>query len=410
MTNQKSYYGLPEKVKFCKRCVISNQRPSSTVEFKHDLKEKKHVIYFDENDICEACRYNDYKEKTIDWGKREKLLSKLCDKYRKNDGSYDVLIPGSGGKDSGFQSHILKYKYGMNPLTVTWTPHLYTDIGRSNFENWINIGGFDNILYSPNGQLHRLLTKLAFKNLLHPFQPFIVGQKQIGATMAEKFGIKLVMYGENQAEYGNNVKENEIPNLDPKYFSNKNDITDIILGGLKVKEIIKKYNYKKSDFIPYTPFSYDRIKSSGINVQFLGYYIKWDPQEAYYFSSKYNGFSPNTERTEGSYSKYSSIDDKIDVFHYYTTLIKFGIGRATYDAAQEIRNNKITREEGKLLVKKYDEEFPGKYFKDFLEYINIGEDNFYRTVDKFRSPHLWGKDQLGNWKLRHNVNKTGLND
>ena len=97
----------------------------------------------------------------------------------------------------------------------------------------------------------------------------------------------------------------------------KNDITDIILGGLKVKEIIQKYNYKKSDFIPYTPFSYDRIKSSGINVQFLGYYIRWDQQEAYYFSSKYNGFSPNTERTEGSYSKYSSIDDKIDVFHYY---------------------------------------------------------------------------------------------
>ena len=50
---------------------------------------------------------------------------------------------------------------------------------------------------------------------------------------------------------------------------------------------------------------------------------------------------PNQERTEGTYSKYSSIDDKIDNFHFFTTYIKFGIGRATYDAAQEIRQKKL---------------------------------------------------------------------
>jgi hypothetical protein len=90
------------------------------------------------------------------------------------------------------------------------------------------------------------------------------------------------------------------------------------------------------------------------------------------------------------------------MFHYYTTLIKFGIGRASYDAAQEIRNGKITREEGVNLVKKYDQEFPIKYFKEFLEYINISEDLFRETVDKFRSPHLWCREN-GEWKLRHAV-------
>jgi hypothetical protein len=90
------------------------------------------------------------------------------------------------------------------------------------------------------------------------------------------------------------------------------------------------------------------------------------------------------------------------MFHYYTTLVKFGIGRATYDAAQEIRNGKITREEGINLVKKYDEEFPKKYFKDFLDYIGISEDLFYKTVDKFRSPHLWAKKK-GKWELIHKV-------
>ena len=62
-------------------------------------------------------------------------------------------------------------------------------------------------------------------------------------------------------------------------------------------------------------------------------------------------------RTQGTYSKYNSIDDKIDDLHYYTTFIKFGIGRTTYDASQEIRNNHLNYEEAMKLIKKYDGNF-----------------------------------------------------
>ena len=103
-----------------------------------------------------------------------------------------------------FQSHILKYKYGMNPLTVTWSPHLYTDWGWRNFQRWIH-AGFDNILVTPNGKTHRLLTRLAVENLFHPFQPFIIGQKCLAPKVAASHGIKLVFYGENEAEYGNPI-------------------------------------------------------------------------------------------------------------------------------------------------------------------------------------------------------------
>ena len=75
-------------------------------------------------------------------------------------------------------------------------------------------------------------------------------------------------------------------------------------------------------------------------MHYLGYYLKWDPQEMYYYAVNNTGFSSNDERTEGSYSKYSGIDDKMDTLHYFTSFIKFGLGRASYDAAQEIRNNK----------------------------------------------------------------------
>ena len=139
-----------------------------------------------------------------------------------------------------------------------------------------------------------------------------------------------------------------------------------------------------------------------INYQYLGYYLKWDPQECYYYASENTGFKANVERTEGSYSKYSSIDDKTDPFHYYTTLIKFGLGRASYDASQEIRNEKITREEGIALVKKYDQEFPKKYFKEFLEYISIDESEFWDIIDKYRPPHLWTKEN-NEWKLKHTI-------
>jgi len=398
---KKALFGLPEDVIFCKKCVISNQRPSSTVEFKHKADEKKATIGFDADGICDACKFQDTKESQINWGKREDYLKELAAKHKRKDGGYDVIVPGSGGKDSAFTSHILKYKYGMNPLTVTWAPHKYTEIGWKNFENWIHVGGHDNILFTPNGILHRYLTQQAFLNLLHPFQPFIVGQRIIGPSMAAKFGVKLVMYGENQAEYGNNPDDNYIPTMDKKFFSVGNP-EDMVLGGKSIKDIMSEKQFEFNDFSPYIPPTAEYLESKGVEVHYLGYYLKWVPQECYYYATEHTGFQANTERTEGTYSKYSSIDDRIDMFHYFTTLIKFGIGRATYDAAQEIRNGKITREEGVALVKRYDQEFPKKYFREFLEYIDISEHQFNDTVDKFRSPHLWIKNN-GEWQLRHTV-------
>ena len=392
--------GLPKKVLYCKKCVISNQRPSSTVEFKAKEKEKKKTIFFDTEGICDACNFNQIKNK-INWVERDKDLEKLLRKFRKSNGEYDVVVPGSGGKDSAFTSHVLKYKYGMNPLTVTWSPHLYTDIGWKNFENWSKVGGLDNILFTPNGKLHSFLTQQSFLNLLHPFQPFIVGQRIIGPLFASKYNIKLVMYGENQAEYGNKVIENKNPKMKNVFFSTKNN-HKIILGGRTIQDIIDNTKFKIADLQPYIPLKEEYLIKKKIEVHYLGYYIKWDPQECYYYASENTGFQANEERTEGTYSKYSSIDDKIDMFHYYTTLIKFGIGRATYDAAQEIRNQKITRDEGINLVKKYDNEFPTKYFEDFLNYININEELFFKTIDKNRSSHLWTKNKK-KWILRYPI-------
>src|SRR6218665_928710 len=116
-------YGLPLEVKYCKKCTISNQRPSASIAFSNTKDEIKRAISFGDDGICEACKWMEIK-KTIDWKEKQKELIELCNRFRRNDGRYDVLVPGSGGKDSVRAAHELKYHYGMNPLLVTWPPQL----------------------------------------------------------------------------------------------------------------------------------------------------------------------------------------------------------------------------------------------------------------------------------------------
>jgi N-acetyl sugar amidotransferase len=395
-----AYYGLPSEVRFCQRCVMSNQRPSSFPEFKHKRDRIAPTLHIDEEGICDACRYADKKEQ-IDWESRERQLIELLDQHRRNDGGYDCIVPGSGGKDSDYAAHLLKYKYGMHPLTVTWPPILYTDYGWQNFRNWIEIGGFDNVTFKPNGRVHRLLTKLAIENLLHPFQTFILGQKNLAPKLAAKYKVPLIFYGEPEAEYGNAIAETQTSLRDKSYYTMK-DLSEIYLGGVSIPELIEKHSLSLNDLAAYLPADYKELEAASIEVHYLGYYFRWTPQEAYYYAVEHTGFQARPFRTEGTYSKYNSIDDKIDDLHYYTTHAKFGLGRASYDASQEIRNKHLTREEGVALVRRFDGEFPERYFQEIMDYLEIQPERFRELCDEFRSPHLWEKDGA-DWKLRHQV-------
>ena len=152
----------------------------------------------------------------------------------------------------------------------------------------------------------------------------------------------------------------------------------------------------------YRPLDQEKINSVGSEVHYLSYYTKWDPQEMYYYAAENTGFRPNPVRTQGTYSRYAGIDDVIEWLHFYMIFIKFGIGRATYDAAQEIRNQKITREEGISLVHKYDHEFPDQFLNDFLDYFEMNSEEFFNTIDKFRNPEIWKKDG-DSWELKTQV-------
>ena len=185
-----TYYNLPEEVKYCKYCLMSNQRPNMCAEHYNTKEQKKEIIKF-HGDVCDACKFKE-KKIDIDWEERESEFRKLLDKYRSKNGSYDVVVPGSGGKDSFYVSYLLKYKYKMNPITCTFSPHIYTPVGFNNFENWINTG-FSNYKFSPDGDVHRIMTRLSLENILHPFQPWILGQKNFPTKFAEMIKIPLTI-------------------------------------------------------------------------------------------------------------------------------------------------------------------------------------------------------------------------
>ena len=374
-------YNLPKEVIFCKKCVMSNQRPRIT---------------FNAKGVCSACTYAEYKRSKISWKKREEELLKLLDKHRSKTNKYDIIVPCSGGKDGSWVAHQLKFKYGMNPLCVTWSPIIKTAIGKKNLKNFISTGSFDHVMGEAEPKTLRKLTNLSFNHLGEPFQPFIYGQYNYPVKVAIENNISILMYGENaEAEYGGDWSYAFKPYNDyksrDKHFFSKVSPSDW-----------KKYKITNKQLKEYQAPPIKDVLKNNTRMYFFGYYKFWDPQENFYYCQKHCKFEVNSYRSEGTFSKYASLDDQLDGFHFYLMFIKFGIGRATSDAAHEIRDGKISREEATYLVKKYDGEFPRKYYKVFLNYCKISESNFEKIIDSWRSPHIWGK-RNNKWELKSTV-------
>lgn len=374
-------YDLPRDVKFCKNCTMSNQRPR---------------IKFNSEGVCSACVFSIDKKSNVDWAARWNQLEQLADEVRSGDGSFDVVVPCSGGKDGSFVAHTLKTKLGLNPLCVTWAPIRPTKIGQANLRNFID-SGFNHIMGTPNPAVTRRLTRDTLHHLGDPFQPFIYGQANFPLNIAIAHGIKLVMYGENgEVEYGGDMSSalspvKSVKNSNKHYFS-----------GLPIS-FWTDNGYSESELSMFQGPQPGQLEQNQTRVHFLGYYTPWDPQGNYYYAAENCGFQPGESRSEGTYSRYASLDDKFDGFHYYLGFIKFGIGRATSDCAHEIRDGLISREEGVNLVKRYDGEFPSQHLDEFLDYCQISKAGFDEIVDSWRSAHIWENRGSGNWVLRKQV-------
>ena len=390
---ERQFTELPKEVKFCKKCVMSNQRPR---------------ISFDSDGICGPCNYTEMKkDNLIDYSIRKNELEILLDKYRKNDGAYDIIVPCSGGKDSSTIAHKLKHEWGMTPLCVTFSPPVYSDIGRKNLTSFIN-SGFDHKLITPNGKIYKLFAKLCFAYIGDHEEIFDHGQMSGPVQEALRNGVNLVMYGENgELEYGGDMNTINFKGMPWDYYDKIYFSTPLN----KLAKIAKEHGYFDHYKIDFKEKNLDIFQlpkkelliKNDIQFHWWGYYNKWIPQENYYYAVNNTGFEANPEgRMEGTYSKYAQLDDVTDSFLYYLMYIKYGFGRATSDSSHEVRDGHISREEAVALVDRFDGEFPEKSFKIFLDYLDFTEGEFWDIVNRFRQDHIWEKKGT-DWNLRYKV-------
>jgi N-acetyl sugar amidotransferase len=388
ITFDRQFDDLPKEVKFCKNCVVSNQRPRTRLS---------------DDGICAPCEWAFEKDHVVNWEEREQELIELLDRHRSKDGSYDVVVPGSGGKDSTYVAHQLKHKYGMHPLCVMWTPFEQTEIGAVNFREW-NHAGFDIITGSPDGKIHRKLSKLAFELKGDAWEPFSYGQKAWAFHIATKFGIELMFYGENgELEYGGSEAYKNKPMESPEewevqYF--KGTSVEKLAKIAVQQGVLTAEEEKATTMQLYRPPPPEVIQATNVEMHWYSYYKKWVPMENWYYAATDCGFRPNPlGRSEGTYTKYTSLDDRADGFHWYLSYMKFGMGRASRDVQTDIRRHHLTREEGVGLVNRYDAEFPANHFDWFLEYLDIDKSIFWDICDSYRElSNVWDK-RKGKWHM-----------
>jgi len=365
-----------KKMKYCKICLFPDTKPD---------------LGFDENGVCDACKSADEKEK-IDWDARRKELEKFLEKFRSKDGSnYDCIIPVSGGKDSHYQTHIIKNEFGLNPLIVNFHPVDFTELGRKNIENLKTLG-VDSIEFTANPSIYNKLAKFGFTELGDAEWPEHIGIFTVPVQIAVKYKIPLIVWGENpQMEYGGPASARSSQYLDQEWNEKHGGY---FLDKFRVEEMVK-YGIELKDLKPYLYPSDEEIRKVGVTGIFLGYFLKWDAKKQVEIVKKL-GFNVNDESNEGTYTNYENLDTKYVALHDYFKFLKFGFGRATDHASIDIRNKRLSREEGLKLVKNYEGKIPTKYIDDFLSDLELTKEEFLKICDKFTDKNLFKTDDNGN--------------
>ena len=347
-------------MKYCNRCCMPNSSEGIT---------------FDEMGICSGCQSSEDKM-NIDWNSREIKLKKILDKYKKKSGNnYDCIVPISGGKDSCFQLHVLVKKYNIKPLAVTFSHNWFTEVGKKNLWNILDVLGVDHLMFTPS---KTLVNKIARKSLFaigdscwHCHAG--VGAFPIKAALMTK--IPLLVWGESTSEAGNKSKYS-----DNNFGEVKFDEEYYLKVSTKVhpKKMIDT-NITEKDLFPFSLPEKKEIKKLGLTGIHLGDYIFWDGEKQVEFLKKeYNWLEDNVE---GTYKKYKSCECLMPGVHDFTKFLKRGFGRTTDHVSQDVRSGLLTREEGFKLIEQYDGKIP-KSLELYLEKTGFSEKEFYSIMKK----------------------------
>lgn len=364
------------EIKYCSKCLYPETKPD---------------LFFDENGECSACTAANEKDKRIDWAQKSNDFNEIISYYKKPNGEigYDCLIPVSGGKDSTYQAYFMKYVCGMNPLCVCFETTLVTEVGQRNLDNLSKMG-MDVVHFKKNYEVYKKMVVESFKRVGDEMWPNHIGIFTIPVMFAVKFNIPLIIWGENpQQEYGG-------PNLE----SVKNTILNRKwleeFGGLlgnRIQDMIGVNGITEKELTPYIYPSDEEIERVGVTGLFLGSYFFWDARKQLEIIRQ-NGFAVKEDGpTEGTYTNYENIDEKLVSLHDYLKYVKYGFGRATDHAGIDIRNGRLTRKEGLELVKMHDGKYPKYGISEFIKYSGMTKQEVDEIIDSYTNPIIFKQNE-----------------
>lgn len=367
---------------YCTKCVMPDTKPGIT---------------FDSEGVCSACRANERKA-VIDCDMRYNELKKICDKYRGKFGNdYDCIIAVSGGKDSHYQVHIMKEEMRMNPLLVTVEDNFpMTEAGKHNIRNISEVFGCDILSFKPNIKVQKILMRKTFEKYAKPTWYIDRLIYTYPIHIAVRFGIPLVVYGENVSyEYGG-------LNAVEKYSAN-DQIMNGVASDIPWEELTGDGVSMKDISLCVFPDE-KNLKALKFDSIYMSYFVKWNSFRNYQYAKK-RGFQDLTHewKREHHIEDFTQVDSRGYLVHGWLRYPKFGYASATNLGSRFIRYGLLSREEAKQLVKEHDHKLDSLVVRDFCELAGYTPTEFWQIVDKFYNKDLFTKDENGRWVLKHPV-------
>jgi len=352
-------------MKYCKRCLYPENHPLG--------------ICFDDEGICSGCRVHEEKDE-IDWKRKEDELRNLFLQYQnRKDSYYDCVIPVTGNSDSFFVVDLVKNKYGLNPLLVTYNSQFNTKVGIRNLARLVTKLDCDHMMFTVSPDIAKKVTKIALHKLGDIYWHVLAGSQTFPVQVATKFKIPLIVWGVNgwldqvgmfshydQAEMTKKVwKEHVLRTMDvDELFEGENELSD-------------------KDKQPFTYPSDLQLEESRVRGIYLGNFVRWDAQQQ--SEDMIRKFGYETMSQPRTFNTYETIHCWNNAgVHDYIKFLKYGYGKITDHVSRDIRLKRLTRQEGHRLVKKFESIKPDVSLRLFLKWIEMTEDDFYRAIDTFR--------------------------
>jgi N-acetyl sugar amidotransferase len=363
-------------MKYCVKCLYpENAKPT---------------IIFDEAGVCSGCNYHASKMDTdVDWVERERMFANLMKEAKslaaERGNSHDCIVPISGGKDSHYQVWLLKEKYQMNPLLVSFNHGFNTPAGIRNLRNLVQKSGCDAVVYTAGVNSVRKISRLMLEKVGDLTWHYHAGIMTFPFKVAVEKNIPLIVWGEHGfAELTGMVSLKDFVEF-TKWKRKEHD-----MRGFDAEDLIGENNIQLEDIEPYVYPTDDQIEKVGVSGIYISNFFKWDAEAHAGLMKNTWDFGFITYKRDRTFNLYSKIEDHANDVHDYLKYLKFGYGRATDDASMEIRHGRITREEGLLLVKEYDGKEP-RTLNFYCNFLGISKPDFYEMVESMRDPAIWQK-------------------